>query len=109
MIWCPNNGSICSERAIPMPNTAFLIASNNKIGVPRVQIEDTIKSMLRDKGVQLIFSSDYRKGDNILCKICKLAQQVQFGILIYDNKVQKRTIPNLFYESPQRIAVFARY
>ena len=82
-----------------MPNTVLLIASDNKIGVPRVQIEDTIKSVLRDKGIQLIFASDYRKGGNILCKICKLAQQVQFGILIYDNKVQKRTIPNLFYES----------
>jgi hypothetical protein len=99
VIWCPNSGSICGERITPLPQTAFLIAADRpKLSSPRLEIENEVTPILRKHGIEPIFASTYRKGGNILCKICKLIQQVQIGVLIYDRAVERRTIPNLFYE-----------
>jgi hypothetical protein len=101
MIWCPNTGSICGERVTPLPQTAFLIAAAEKpkSGSPRLEIESQVTAILGKHGIEPIFASTYRRGGNILCKICMLIQQVQIGVLIYESTVKRRTIPNLFYEA----------
>lgn len=100
MIWCPNTNGICSELITPLPRTALYITDVNRGPHPnRVTIEKRIRSILRQNNIDVIFAPDYKKGSNILCKICKLIQQVSMGYLFYDRSARRQAIPNLFYET----------
>lgn len=100
MLWCPNSDGICAELITPLPRTALYIADvNRKPHSDRIAIERRIKSILGKKGFDVVFAPDYKKGSNILCKICKLIQQVPLGYLIYDRNARRQAVPNLFYEA----------
>jgi hypothetical protein len=100
MLWCPNSGGICGETVTPLPKTALYITDVSKSPYPdRLTIERNIRSLLRNYGFGVIFAPDYKRGANVLCKICRLIQQVPIGYLIYDRTANRHAIPNIFYEA----------
>jgi tetratricopeptide (TPR) repeat protein len=99
MLWCPNSNGICLELITPLPRTALYITDVPKTpNLERTTIEKAIRSTLKKYAIQVIFAPDFKKGSNVLCKICKLVQQVPMGYLLYDSKAKRRAVPNLFYE-----------